>query len=175
MNRLVRILWLTTIWVALWSDVSVANVASGLLLAALIALRFDTWRPGTVVLRPAAIARFACYFLYQLTRSTFAVARAVISPRGRLRSHIVTFPLRGGSDAVVTLVANSISLTPGTLTLEVRSDPLTLYVHALDVRDRDGLVHDLRTLEALALRAFGDADLAAGPAPDEPGVARTSR
>ncbi|MEZ5406585.1 MAG: Na+/H+ antiporter subunit E [Acidimicrobiales bacterium] len=171
MSRLVRVVWLTTVWVALWSDLSVANVASGLLLACLIVVRFDTWRSGTTVLRPVAVARFAAYFLSQLVRSTFVVARTVISPRGRIRSDIVAFPLRGGSDAIVTLIANSISLTPGTLTLDVSTDPLTLYVHALDVRDTDALMDDLRTLETLALRAFGNADAAL----DDPRVARTSR
>lgn len=171
MSRFVRILWLTTVWLALWSDLSAANLASGLLLACLIVVRFDTWRSGSLVLRPVAIARFGAYFLYQLARSTVAVARTVVSPRGRMRSNIVAFPLRGGSDAVVTLIANAISLTPGTLTLEVRSNPLTLYVHALDVHDMDALVHDLRTLEALALRAFGHADAVL----DAPGVARVSR
>ena len=174
MSRLVRVLWLTTVWVALWSDASVANLASGLLLACLIVVRFDTWRSGSVVLRPVAVARFAAFFLYQLTRSTVAVTRTVISPKGRLRGSIVAFPLRGGSDAVVTLIANSISLTPGTLTLEVRSNPPTLFVHALDVRDLDALLHDLRTLETLALRAFGDGDAAARPVPDA-AATRTGR
>lgn len=175
MSRLVRVVWLTMVWVALWSDMSVANVASGLLLATLIVVRFHTWRSGTVVLRPVAVAAFAAYFLCQLVRSTFTVARTVISPRGRLRSSIVAFPLRGGSDAVVTLIANAISLTPGTLTLEVRSDPLTLYVHALDVRDMDALLRDVRRLEVLALRAFGDADAAARPVAGGTDVTKAGR
>jgi len=175
MSRLVRVLWLTTVWVALWADVSVANLASGLLLASLIVVRFDTWRVGSVVVRPVAVARFAAYFLYQLTRSTVTVARTVVSPRGRLRSSIVAVPLRGGSDAIVTMIANSISLTPGTLTLDVRSDPLTLYVHALDVGDHDALLRDLRRLEDLALRAFGDADAAARRGADDTTVKGMSR
>lgn len=173
MSRFVRVLWLTMVWVALWADVSVANVASGLLLASLIVVRFDTWRAGSVVLRPVAVARFAAYFLYQLTRSTIGVALAVVSPQGRTHSGVVALPLRGGSDAIVTLIANSISLTPGTLTLDVGRDPLTLYVHALDTGDMDALLRDLRTLETLALRAFGDADAAALPIPDGAIVTRT--
>ena len=76
-------------------------------------------------------------------------------------------PLRGCSDAVVTLIADAITLTPGTLTLEVRRDPLTLYVHALDVRDVTVLQQDVRTLEVLAVKAFGDADALAGLAVDD--------
>jgi multicomponent Na+:H+ antiporter subunit E len=95
------------------------------------------------------------------------VARTVIAPRDRIRSGIIAVPLQGCSDAVATLIADAISLTPGTLTLEVRREPLTLYVHALDVRDIIGLQREVRTLEVLAVKAFGDADAIAGLALDD--------
>lgn len=167
MTRLVRVLWLTTIWVALWSDLSVANVLSGLIVAVLIVAAFDTWHAGRLVLRPVATVKFAGYFVYQLAVSTVVVARTVVAPSDRIRSGIVAVPLHGCSDAVVTLIADAISLTPGTLTLEVRRDPLTLFVHALDVRDPAVLRRELRTLEVLAVRAFGDADAIAGLATDD--------
>lgn len=162
MTRLVRVLWLTVIWVALWSDLSVANVASGLVVGAAVVVAFDTWHPGRVIVRPVRAVRFTLYFLYQLAVSTLTVARAVISPRDRLRTGIVAVPLQGCSDAVVTLLADAISLTPGTLTLEVRREPPTLYVHAMDVRDMDDLRRQLRTLERLAIEAFGDEVAIAG-------------
>jgi multicomponent Na+:H+ antiporter subunit E len=123
---------------------------------------FDTWRPGHVIVRPVAAAKFAAYFLSKLVVATLVVARTVVRPHDRIRNGIVAVPLTGCSEAVVTLIADAISLTPGTLTLEVRRDPLTLYVHALDVRDVAALRHEIRTLEVLAVRAFGDADALAG-------------
>lgn len=162
MTRLVRVLSLTTMWVALWSDISVANVLSGLVVAALIVAAFDTWRPGRVIVRPIAVAKFITYFTYQLAVSTLVVVRTVITPRDRIRSGIVAVPLSGCSDAVATLIADAISLTPGTLTLEVRREPLTIYVHALDVRDITVLQREIRTLEVLAVNAFGDAAAIAG-------------
>jgi multicomponent Na+:H+ antiporter subunit E len=167
MTRIVRVAWLTTIWVLLWSDLSVANVLSGVLVAVLVVAFFGTSPSGRVIFRPVPAARFAGYFLYQLAVSTVVVARTVVMPRDRMRSGIVAVPLRGCSDAVVTLIADAISLTPGTLTLEVRRDPLTLYVHALDVRDITVLQRELRRLEVLAVRAFGDADAIAGLAVDD--------
>lgn len=162
MTRLARLLWLVTVWLALWADLSVANVLSGLLVGGAVILAFDSWRPGRVIVRPAPALRFASYFMYQLAVSTLIVARTVVSPRARLRMGIVAVPLRSCSDAVVTLVADAISLTPGTLTLEVRREPLTLYVHALDVRDISVLQDQVRTLERLAIEAFGDEDAIAG-------------
>jgi len=167
MTRLLRIGVLTVIWIVLWSDLSIANVASGLLVATVIAVLFDTWNNGTFPIRPVHAIRFAVYFLYKLVEASIVVARTVIAPRNRVRTGIIAVPLRGCSDAVATLVADAISLTPGTLTLEVRRDPLTLYVHALDTRDIDQVQRDVRTLEVLAVRAFGDADAIAGLTTDD--------
>lgn len=155
MTRLVHVVTLTAIWLALWSDMSTANVLSGVLLACAIGHFFDTWRTGTVVVRPLHAARFALYFVAKLVQTTVTVARAVIAPRHRVHTGIVAVPLRGCSDAVATLIADAISLTPGTLTLELRRDPLTLFVHALDVRDVEQVQADVRRLEVLALKAFG--------------------
>ena len=155
------------IWVVLRSDLSPANVLGGVLVAGAIVTAFDTWRPGALIIRPLHALRFAGYFLVKLVESNLVVARTVIAPRDRVHTGIVAVPLHGCSDAVVTLVADAISLTPGTLTVEVRRDPLTLYVHALDTRDIEQIRRDVRTLEVLAVRAFGDAEALAGLAVDD--------
>src|SRR5690606_19467238 len=65
MTRALRIVWLAVIWVALWSDFSVANVLTGLLVAGVIVALFDTWHRGQVIVRPIAAAKFGAFFLYQ--------------------------------------------------------------------------------------------------------------
>lgn len=162
MMRAVRILFLVMVWLSLWSDVSVANALSGLVVAAAVVLVFDTWSAGTVTVRPVAALRFAGFFLYKLVQSSLVVARAILVPRHRIHTGIVAVPLHGCSDALVTLIADAITLTPGTLTLEVRRDPLTLFVHALDVRDVEQVRAEVRTLEVLAVKAFGDREAVAG-------------
>lgn len=173
MTRLVRLLWLTLIWLALWSDLSVANLLSGLVVSGLIVVLYDSWRPGHVIVRPFAAVRFTLYFLYQLVRSSLAVARTVVTPHDRIRTGIVAVPLLGCSDAVATLIADAITLTPGTLTVEIRRDPLTLFVHALDVRDVTALQREVRTLEVLAVKAFGDEHALAGLTVDDTQAWRT--
>ena len=101
-----------------------------------------------------------------------ALGVRVVAPRDRVRTGIVAVPLLGCSDAVATLIADAISLTPGTLTLEVRREPLTLYVHALDTRDVEELRKEIRVLEVLAVRAFGDAEALAGLPQDDTRVWR---
>ncbi|MFO1107462.1 MAG: Na+/H+ antiporter subunit E [Amaricoccus sp.] len=73
----------------------------------------------------------AGFFLRDLTVSSIAVARAVLAPRIAVRPRFVTVPIKARSDAGVTLVANYITLTPGTLTVDVSPDRGTLLVHDL--------------------------------------------
>jgi multicomponent Na+:H+ antiporter subunit E len=61
------------------------------------------------------------------------------------------------SDLVITVVANAITLTPGTLTVELRRDPTTLYVHVLHLSDLDEVRRDIRTLQRKVVRAIGSA------------------
>lgn len=174
MSRIVRVLAILVAWLAMWSDLSVANVVSGLAVAAVIVVGFDTWSHRPMRLRPVRAAKFAVYFLYKLVESTWAVSRAVVAPRHRVHTGIISVPLQGCSDAVATLIADAITLTPGTLTLEVRRDPLTLYIHALDTRDLEAIRRDVRALEVLAVRAFGDDDAIAGLAVDDTATWETS-
>ena len=167
MTRVVRIVILTSIWLGLWSDISTANVLSGLLLSCAIVVVFDTWRPGTVVVRPLQASRFALHFVVKLVQASLTVARTVIAPGHRVHTGIIAVPLSGCTDAVATLIADAISLTPGTLTLEVRRDPLTLFVHALDVRNVEQVQADVRRLEVLAMRAFAPRESVAALAVDD--------
>jgi multicomponent Na+:H+ antiporter subunit E len=167
MMRALRVVWLVVIWLALWSEATVANLVSGLVVAVVVVGLFDTWRTGEFVFRPLRALKFLAYFLYKLVEASVVVARTVISPRHRLRSGIVAVPLSGCTDALATLIADAISLTPGTLTLEVRRNPLTLYVHVLHVEDVEEVRRDVRTLEVLAVEAFGAADAIAGLAVDD--------
>lgn len=167
MTRALRLSLLVVVWIALWSDLSIANLLSGLVVAGAIVGTFDTWRDGTVVVRPVHAARFVLHFLRSLVVSSVVVARAVVQPGHRVHTGIVAVPLHGCPDALVVLIADVISLTPGTLTLEVRRDPVTLFVHALDVRDVEQVRADVRRIEVLAIRAFGAPEAVARLAVDD--------
>jgi len=158
------IAWLTLMWVTLWGDVSAGTVLGGFLVATAIALAVPPRHPeeGTYV-HPWGTVKFVAFVAWSLVVSTFDVAVTVVAPRNRIRSGIVAVPLRGVSDGVTTAVANSITLTPGTLTVEVATEPTTVvYVHNLSVDDPAGMRADILHLEALAIHAFGSAaDIAA--------------
>jgi len=172
-TRAVRVAFLTLVWVGLWSDLSLANVVGGVAVATIVTMVMPPWRPGHVAVRPLAVVRFVAFFSVQLVKASLVVARTLVSPSGRIHAGIVAVPLRGASDAVATVTADAVSLTPGTLTLEVRGEPPTLYVHALDLRDVDQVRADIRRLELLAVRAFGSTDALAGLEHDDTETWRT--
>lgn len=160
MTRGLAVGWLTALWVVLWRDLTVANVASGAAIAMIVLVVFPPRHPtgGQHTIRPLQLAAFVGYFAWKLVVSNYVVAREILTPRDHIRSGIVAVPMVACSDLLVTIVANAISLTPGTLTLEVRRDPPTLFVHVLHLHDLDKVRRDIRTLQRLAVAAIGSAE-----------------
>lgn len=161
--RLSVVAILAAVWVALWEDVTPANVVSGLLVALAVTALFPSRpEPGSSArIRPVAAGRLLGYFLWKLAEANAAVAWEVLTPTNRVNEGIVAIPVRGVSGGITTIVANAISLTPGTLTIDVDDDPCVLYVHVLHLRDPDEVRREVLHLEALVIRAFGPADAVA--------------
>ena len=77
---------------------------------------------------------------WELIRGAVSVAWLALQPRLRLRPAIVAFPLTVTTDSQITLLANMITLTPGTLSMDVSDDRRTLYIHTIDLADREALI-----------------------------------
>lgn len=154
-RSLVNLTWLTLVWLALWESASPANLATGLAVAVLIArlvpLRQSAYR---TTVQPLAALRLLGVFLWELTKASVQVAWEVATPGDRTAPAVVSVPLETKVPSLVTMVANMVSLTPGTLTVDVDPDTCTLYVHVLhhvsDASTRAG-VH---RFELLATSAF---------------------
>jgi multicomponent Na+:H+ antiporter subunit E len=156
LGRLPTLVGLVLMWIALWGTLSLANLLTGTAVAVAVMLFADPIQPRPVQhLQPAAALLYLRTFAKQLIVANWQVIKAVLRP-DEIRPGILAMPLHHASDAVVTLVANSITLTPGTLTLEIdrRGDIAVLYVHALDLTDADGVREDICELEVLAVDAF---------------------
>lgn len=85
----------------------------------------------TPLLRPLAAIWLAIMFCHDLVVSSVAVARAVLSRKDITAPRFVVVPIKARSDLGVSLVANYITLTPGTLTIDVSADRSTLLIHDL--------------------------------------------
>jgi multicomponent Na+:H+ antiporter subunit E len=99
--------------------------------------------------------RLAVFFLWELIISSFRVAWEVITPGDTSRAQIIEMPLDVESDIEILLVTNLISLTPGTLSLDVTADRKTLIIHAMFVDDPEQLVRDLKNgMERMVREVF---------------------
>lgn len=80
-------------------------------------------------------------FLRELLLSAVRVAVFAIQPRLSLRPSIVAYPLTAPSDAEITLLANLITLTPGTLSVDVSDDRKWLFIHCIDAPDSEAVIN----------------------------------
>lgn len=93
---------------------------------------------------PLGWLRLLALFLRELALSAALVVRATLSPRLTLRPAIVAVPVTLRSRAAVVLLADMVTLTPGTTSLHVSEDGRTLYVHAMDAPDPEALRASIR-------------------------------
>lgn len=157
MSTALAIAWLTAVWTALWGSVTPANVGSGLL-AALVVVRLfplPSDRSPVWVLRPVAALRFALWFSWKLIEANIAMLWEVLTPTDYSRPGVIAVPIGECSPGIATLIANAISLTPGTLTLEIQGKPPVLYIHVMHLDDPDDVRRDVHRLESLVVAAFG--------------------
>ncbi len=156
MNLFLLNLILALVWGAVTGSFAPANLLFGFALGftALWMVR-DRFAINDVK-RPARIARLAWLFIYELVLSSIKVARDTLSPRMEFRPAIIAIPLDVEEDIGIMLLANLISLTPGTLSVDISQDRTTLYLHAMDVDDPDDLRRDIKQgFERRIMEALG--------------------
>ncbi|MDM9620087.1 Na+/H+ antiporter subunit E [Rhizobium sp. S96] len=156
MIRLLLNLLLAIAWAAVTGSVSLHNLLFGFALGALaLFIVREPHGSARYVGRPVAIAALALLFLRELVLSAWRVAMTVISPGMDIKPGIFAFPLTVESDFEITLLANMITLTPGTLSVDVSDDRRTLFVHALDCSDADATRRDIANgFERKIMEAF---------------------
>jgi multicomponent Na+:H+ antiporter subunit E len=162
--RLANVAWITVVWVALWGAPSPANLLGGVAVGVVLVAAFPLPAGGGGRFRPLALARLLVVLAWRLVKANLVIARAAVSPVHQLCEGVVAVPLVGASDALVTFVANAISLTPGSLVLEVEGgDPTLLYVHVLGRQEMEteAVRQDVQHLEAVVVRALGSAEAVA--------------
>ncbi|MEM1428583.1 MAG: Na+/H+ antiporter subunit E [Pseudomonadota bacterium] len=106
--------------------------------------------------RVTASLKLLVYFHYELIKSSVDVAWDVLTPRAYAKPSLVEMPLDAKSDLEILLVTNLISLTPGTLSVDVTEDRSKLIVHAMFAEDPQALVKDLKNgMERMVIEAVG--------------------
>jgi multicomponent Na+:H+ antiporter subunit E len=113
------------------------------------------WR---LAARTSRIVGFVLYFGWEFLLANLAVLREILTPRASTAPAVIEVRLRASSRVEMVSFANLITLTPGTLALEIVADPPILYVHGMFVHDPELFLADLRRLEDRMLAALRPAD-----------------
>ncbi len=156
MNLFLVNVLLALAWAAVSGSFSLGNLIFGFVLAAL-ALSLIREQVGSVgyFSRLRRVTSLLLLFIYELVQSAVRVAVLVIKPDMNLKPGIIAYDLKVDRDLEITLLANLITLTPGTLSVDVSSDRSTLYIHALDCSDPDQIRKDIADgFERKILEAF---------------------
>ena len=97
----------------------------------------------------------ALYFLYELIISSLKVAWDVLTPTQRSKPALIAVPLDAKTNAEVTVLANLVSLTPGSLSVDITEDGSHLLVHAMFVDDPEAFKAELKSgMEKRVLEAM---------------------
>lgn len=158
------VVWLTVVWLALWGAVTPLLVVGGVLVAVGVCVVFPL-PPVRMAVRPRPLALVAllAIFLKDVAVASVQVARVTLRRDCTLRNAVLAVSLRTPSDFVLTVVAEMVSLVPGSIVVEARRSTHTLFLHVLDVGDLEGVERfraSVLELEARVVHAFG---AAAGP------------
>lgn len=150
MNRLLPLpftsLAILGLWLVLASSYTMGSLVMGALVAVLVPLWTARFWPDRPLLRKPLKA-FGFFFLVcrDIVAANLVVARQVLGPLDRIRPGFVEIPLDIEDPFVATMLGGIITLTPGTVSIDIDMDRRILHVHALDVPDPEALIAEIKT------------------------------
>lgn len=135
------------VWVLLMNDFSAGSVVLGIILGIAIPKVFEAYWPDHPRLRnPRMIGEYAAIVLWDIVLSNIQVAYLILFRRGpSLRSRFITVPLDLKSPEAITMLAGTITMTPGTLSSDLSADGRSLLVHCLETDDPEGTVATIKS------------------------------
>lgn len=108
-------------------------------------------------LHPLLSVRYAGFIAWEVVTGTVMVGLDAFTPGKNATPMIVEYPLRCDTDVEITIMASSITITPGTITIGIAPAlahaPASLFVHSMYSGSRDELLSDLHEMESKLLAA----------------------
>lgn len=140
-SRIVLFVLAFVAWLGLTAGGGIQEVAAGAAVALVVALaagRFVSGFPRRGSLRRAAFAvRYVFRFLWEMIKANLQVAAIVLHPLRPIKPGIVKIRTDLAKDTAMTVLANSITLTPGTFTVDIDPEARSLYIHCITVEGTD--------------------------------------
>ena len=139
-------LLLSFIWVALTGQMNYSNFVFGYLLGfGVLFIMNRNERDQRYFYRVPKIVSFFFFFLYELIKANVQVAYDVITPKYFFKPGIVRYPVNATTDFEINLLATFISLTPGTLIMDISDDKKAIYIHVMYLKDEEAFIRSLKT------------------------------
>lgn len=136
---------LLVVWLLMVRSLALGQILLGLFLAIgipLLTQRF--WEPLPPVKHPLKLAWFVLVVLYDIVKANIQVSLLILLPRREPHPGFVEYPLEVTDRLAVTLLANTITMTPGTVSTNIRLDGASLLIHVLDLDDEQALIREIR-------------------------------
>lgn len=145
--------FMVVFWLLLTNSISVGNIVMGLFLSWLIPYLTQSFWPQSMTLsHPLLALRFVLIVLWDIVVANFEVALLILGSRQKLQPAFMKIPLILKQDFTITLLANTISLTPGTVSVDLNMESGYLLVHALHVEDIDECIAQIKSRYEMPLK-----------------------
>jgi multicomponent Na+:H+ antiporter subunit E len=157
MNQFVLNLLLAILWMFMWGAFDAYTLLTGFVLGyLLLGLAGKTVTGSNYGRRVWDVLSFALYFIRILVKANWQVAKIVLSPSMPIAPRLMRYDVSGLTPAQITTLANAITLTPGTLVVDIDPDGRLLYIHGITAADREQAVRELDELrDRLLKEVFG--------------------
>lgn len=162
-RRLITYMALPVVWCLVSGYVTIGSLFLGLIFGMIVVEPFSKLYRLDEVVHPtgdwlAKIPKKIKYFyvlIKEIIKANIVVAKIVLSPTINIKPGIIAVPIRTKTNIGITGIANTITLTPGTLTVDISDDQSILYVHSIDATNPQGVRDSIRDdLEKYVLEAF---------------------
>jgi len=139
-------LLLTFVWVALTGQLNYVNFVFGFILGFLILwmLKRTSKQDKDYFYRVPKIISFTLYFFYDMLKANFEVAMDVLTPKFDMKPGIIKYKMDAQTDFEITMLANIIALTPGTLVIDISKDKKCIYIHGMYLKDKEKFIKRLK-------------------------------
>lgn len=136
---------IVALWLGLVGSVSIGQVLLGIVLGLLVPqLTQSFWPDPPRIARPVTALRLVATVLFDIVVANGQVARRVLGPLDRLHPRFVEVPLDLEDTFVATVLGSIVSMTPGTVSVDIDRERRLLLVHALDAEDPEALIRTIK-------------------------------
>ncbi len=136
---------IAVMWMFLSETYTLTSFISGYILGIVLLLLLNRYIPGRFYLdRLLKVIQLILLFIKELIKSNIDIVKLVYTPKPEIEPGIFAYQTELETDWELTLLANLITLTPGTLSVAISNDNSTIYIHAMDIDDINESIQSIK-------------------------------